>query len=487
MPVSNGAQISFGAYLLALLLVGLYFYQKSEMKRLSSYMIADREVGTWTTAFSQVASFASGFTFLAFVGIGYGLGLSALWYAFFTALAQLFVWRYMGSPFRRLSEKYDSLTLVDHISIHFERTESQRMGDIVRVLGTVIIVVFMGAYLGGQLVAVGSTAEGGLDLNYQWTVIIGGLVIAAYTTLGGFNASVWTDYLQGWLMLLAAIAFPILAINEVGGWNAFLTEVAAIDPALLTWSGGNTGIALLLFVLGWMTYSLAILGQPHAMQRFQAIKSEQVVSRGAVIATAFSAIRMSFPVFIGLSARVLLGGVDNPEQAMVEGIPELFPSIVAGILLAGIVSAILSTTDSMLIMTSADITRNVYEKYVNPDADDTRLIYIGRFFVVSLALVGIGLAMLRPASIFDIIMFGFTGLGACLGPVLLLSIYWEGLTGWGAIAGMISGLAMTVLNRLYIYPEYFPVLVWPITFVTILVVSLATASAVPEREVAVSD
>lgn len=471
-----GMWASFGIYMVMLLAIGAYFWitDKREMKRLTDYLLASREGGTWTTAFSQVASVASGFTFFAWVGLGYLLGISALWYALFTVFFQLFTWRFVAPRFRNKSEEYDSLTMVDHLARHFGRRGEQRNADIIRVLGTIIVVAFLGVYLGAQMVAIGTTAEAGLGLNYMSVVIVGGLVVAIYTFMGGFNASLWTDYLQGWLMIIAAIAFPIAAVSYAGGWGPFLDQVSAAGGAL-NWNGGQSGVALFLFLAGWFTFGMGMMGQPHAMQRFQAIESERLLSRGAVIAAAVSAIRMTFPIFIGLSGYVVLDEVTNPEHIMVEGLPTLFPDVIAGLFMAGIVSAILSTTDSMLILSSSELTRNVYERFINDDASQQRLIWVGRSFVVLFMALAIVIAWAQPASIFGLIAFGWTGLGAGLGAALLFVLLWSRTTAWGVVAGMVVGLGATVWNQIYL-PDHFPVVVYPVTFAVIIIVSYVEGS-----------
>ncbi|MFB6312087.1 MAG: sodium/proline symporter, partial [Salinirussus sp.] len=289
------------------------------------------------------------------------------------------------------------------------------------------------------------------------------------------NASIWTDYLQGWLMVVAALGFPIAAMLTVGGWTAFFNEVASAGGAgLVAWTGGQEVQAALLSIAGLFGISLGFIGQPHVMQRFQAIESARRLSRGAVIATVLSAIRLSMPIFIGISGYVLLDNVGDPENIMIEALPDLFPAWIAGILMAGIISAILSTSDSMLLLTASEVTRSIYERFINPDAGQRQLILVGRVVLVLFMALAVAIAAANITSIFALIVFGWTGLAASLGVPLVMLLFWESTTSEGVIAGMIVGFIMTAVNNQMLLTEIYPLLAYPVTFLAVIVVSLLT-------------
>ncbi|XVH32673.1 sodium/proline symporter [Haloferacaceae archaeon DSL9] len=475
-----GLQLTFGIYLLGLIAIGSYFYFKTETKRLSDYLLAGRDVGAWPIAVSEVSSVASGWTFFAWVGTGFLVGINGLWFSITMLVLVVFMYRYVASPFRRQSEQFGSLTVVDHLSLAFK---GERLGPAIRLVATVALVLFMVAYIGAQLLAVGSAMDTGLGIDFTTAIIVGGLAVGFYTVLGGFNASVWTDFFQGILIFVAAVALPIAAISEIGGWSAFVAEANAADPTLFSMTAGNAGTALLVGTLVWITFAMGTIGQPHSLMRFQAIRSERIVSAASVIAVAFQALRLTVPLLIGISARVLYdgtGAIDNPENAAMHMIVDLFPAAVAGILLAAIVSAILSTSDSMLIVTSSDVTR-FYEAYVNPEATDHELIVFGRVVVAVVAVLGIALAYAQPGTIFDIIEFAYVGMGVTFGLPLIFLLFWKDVTAEAILAGMVVGLVGSIGN-LYVEPfsAYFPILVWPVTIGAILVVGLATSTTAPE-------
>ena len=468
--MSLGLSLTFGLYLLLLVGIGVYFFLRTETRRLTDYMLAGRDVGTWPLALSEVASVASGWTFFAWVGVGFTTGLHGLWFSMAMLVVVLFAYRFVAPTFRRQSERLDSQTVVDHLALAFRDSP---WASWIRWTATGAVVVFMASYIGAQIIAVGEAVETGLGIDYVAAIGAGGLAVAFYTTLGGFSASVWTDFVQGLLVILAAVALPVVAIAEIGGWDAFVTQVSATDPSLLSMTAGQTGTALALSIGSWLAFALGALGQPHGLMRFQAIRSERLLSRASVIAMSFQALRLTVPLFIGIAGRVLYGSIDDPESVAMEMMVQLFPDWFAGLLLAGIIGAILSTSDSMMLVTSADLTR-LYETQVADRVPAARMIRLGRGIVAAMALLGVGLAYWRPGTIFSIIEFAFVGLGATLGLPLAFLVLWPQTTGAGVFAAVATGLVSAVGN-LYLWPATFPILVWPLTLAAFLGVSYATA------------
>lgn len=460
---------TFSLYIVALLGIGVYFFVRTETKHLADYMLAGRDVGTWPIAISEVASVASGWTFFAWVGIGFTTGLNGLWFSVSMLIVVLFLYRYVAPTFRRQSESVDSQTVVDHLATVFQNSP---FGPWIRGVATLAIVVFLGSYIGAQIIAVGEALTTGLGIDYTVAVGTGGVAVALYTTLGGFNASVWTDFVQGLLVLLAAIAIPVVAIGEIGGWTTFMTKVDAIDPSLLSMTAGKEGSAVTLSVAAWVAFALGTLGQPHGLMRFQAVRSERILSKASVIAMTFQAIRLTVPLLIGIAGRVLYASTGDPESVAMTMMIDLFPEWFGGLLLAGITGAILSTSDSMMIVTAADLTQ-FYRRHAASDIGERTIIVLGRMIVGAMAIIGIVLAYFRPGTIFEIIEFAFVGLGATLGLPLAFLVLWNRTTGTGVFTAVIVGL-LSAVGNLYLWPSTFPILVWPATLGGFLIACFTT-------------
>lgn len=472
--MSLGTQVTFGLYLAVLIAIGVYFFFRTDTKRLSDYLLAGRNVGTWPMAISDVASIASGWTFFAWVGVGFQIGISGLWFSITMIFIIVFMYRYVGPSFRRQSEQLNTITITDHLA---SVINDKQIAAMTRVIATAAMLVFMGSYIGAQVIATGEAMDTGIGIEYGTAILIGGIAVGIYTVLGGFNASIWTDVVQGVFIFFAAVTLPIVLISEAGGWSTFVSEAGAVDDAaLLSMDAGLAGQALLLFVLGWVTFAFGTIGQPHSLMRFQAIRSERLLSPASVIAVTFQSLRLTVPLLIGAAGRVVYGEVGNPENVAMLAIVDFFPAIVAGLLLAAIVSAILSTSDSMLIVASSDFTR-LYERLINPEASEKRLILIGRLTVGVFALFGIGLAWMEPGTIFDIIEFAYVGLGATFGLPLIGIIFWEKMTGEAVLVGVLAGLTTPIANLALdqvVAAELFPILMWPVCITAIIVTGLVT-------------
>lgn len=469
------ALVTFSLYLILLIGIGGYFYLNTSNRRLQDYMLAERDVSVWPMAISEAATVASGFTFFAWVAAGFAVGLNGIWFALAYVLVTLVMYRVIGPKLRIDSEELESITIIDHIVASFEQKDGDTWADLIRIVGAVAVVIFMTAYISSQIIAVGELFDTGLGIDYTYAIVIGGLAVGLYTGLGGLNASVWTDLVQGILVLFTVLALPVLMVAEIGGITAVVNQAAAIDPTLLSLTGGMSGRDYFLFgIMLWFFFAPATIGYPHAMMRFQSISSERLLSRASVISITFGAIRMTVPLFIGICSRILYADtVNNPENVAMIAIPDFFPAWLAGLLLAGVASAVLSTTDSMMIAAGADVTR-LYEKYVNPDVADRRLILFGRLFIVTMAVLGVALAYLRLSTIFDIIFFAAIGLGVTLGVPLVFVLFWERTTSQGVLAAMVVGLSWTIVHAFYLYTEFWPFLAWPVPIIVILLVSYAT-------------
>lgn len=462
--------LTFGGFIALLVAIGLGAYWATPARTLSDYMLAGRRVVAVPMAISEVASVASGWTFFAWVGVGFSTGVHGLWFSGAMLVVVAVLYYAVAPPFRAASARCDSHTVVDHLA---RTVQGRALPTLIRGIGTTAVLVFMGAYVGAQLIAVGEALDTALHLPYAASVLVGGGAVALYTTLGGFNASVWTDVVQGVLVLTAVVVLPVAAIGAIGGWAAFVAEVQAIDPTLLQLSGGFEGTALAVSVLAWITFAFGAIGQPHSLMRFQAIRSADMLPKAALIALAFQAVRLTIPLLIGLAGRVLYRAARDPESVALMALTDLVPGWLGGLLLAGVIGAILSTSDSMMLVAAADLARG-YAAW-RPEASQQTLIRLSRGIVGVLAAGGIAMALLRPGTIFDIIEFAFVGLGATLGLPLMMQLLWSRTTDAGVLAGVGTGLASTALN-LTLLPDLFPILVWPVTLAALVGVSYATAS-----------
>jgi SSS family transporter len=314
------------------------------------------------------------------------------------------------------------------------------------VIGAVIILSMVAAYTAAQLTATGKAFDSFLGTGYTAGVFIGLAVILFYTTVGGFKAVAYSDFVQGVLMFGALLVLPIVGIAAVGGWTAFVDGLRAADPDLLFPGGGlgftATGVAS---AIGFVGIGLAFLGAPQLLGRFISARDQRQIVRAGPIAVLCIVVFDLGAILAGMSGRVLFPGLADPETVLPMMSSELFPALFTGLFLVVVLAAIMSTVDSLLILASSAVVRDIWQKMVRPEASQRSLSVLGKAVTVVLGLVGLVLALTEIRLIFWFVLFAWSGLACAFTPVVLCSLFWARTTRAGAIAGMIGGFAVTVI------------------------------------------
>lgn len=438
-----GLIAGFIGYLVVLLLLGIIAYRRS-IAKLEDFAVASRAIKGIYLGLSEATSIASAFIFFAWVAAGYNYGITALWYTVFCTIFPVSAWLLIAPRMTKIARDVGAVTFIDYIALRLKNQE-----NLIRLVGSVVAFLFLFLYVAAQYNAVGTLGVALMGIDYNSAVLIGVAVITIYTIMGGLRAVVWTDVLQGILVIITLIVLPVAAISACGGFGEFWEAAKSINPNLVSWHGGMAAGALGLWILSWISSAICIYGQPHGGIRWIAIKDPKECRKAAVVAGFFQALRMFIPVFIGISARVLYGQLSNPESAGVMLIKDLFHPVIAGIMLAGVFAACMSTADSQLLEASTTITRNIYQKLLKKDKEipDETMVKVSRIAVLIVSIVALITVFAKPESVFTMVQFGWTGLGSALGPIIILSIFWRRLTGWGAIAGMIGGTLSVIITH----------------------------------------
>ncbi len=432
---------SFSVYLFLVLLIGFIAWRRTQ--NMSDYILGGRRLGHWTTAISAGASDMSGWLLLGLPGYAYLAGLEAIWIA-----AGLFVgtacnWYLVAPRLRIDSELYrNALTIPEYLEYRFS-DESHRL----RLLSALIILLFYFFYTSSGLVAGGKLFESVFAIPYHWAVIIGALTILLYTCLGGFLAVSWTDLLQGLLMVLALSYVALISLYKLGGIDPLFDSMQYSNPdlvnAFVSRDGDTLGIIAIVSLLGW---GLGYFGQPHILTRFMAIESPTQMPAARRIALSWTAIGLIAALLIGFAGVALLSppltGGDS-EKVFIELLPILMHPLPAGICLAAILAAIMSTADSQLLVASAALTEDMIKSF-RRDLNEKSLLGLGRVAVVLLTVCATLLALNPDNKVLDLVAYAWAGFGAAFGPVILLSLYRKKLSGNAALLGMLTG-AITVI------------------------------------------
>ena len=306
------------------------------------FHLAGRSLGAWAAGISSTASSESGWVTLGAVGMTFTHGVSGLWYAPGCLLGYL-VNVYLVAPrLRPLSEGQGSVTLTDVIT--------RRWGDprnVLRITATTIILICMMGYVAAQMTAAGKAFSSSLGLEgrggYVLGVVIGAAVIILVTSLGGFRAVAWTDLFQGLLVAGALIALPLYAIVRLGGFDVLVQGLGSISPHFLSAGGDRIGPALWGFIIGQLGIGLGYPGMPHVITRYMATRDDREVQRLQVIAMFWGVAVFYGAGVVGLVSRVMLPNLVDGEQALMALALNLVHPVLAGLLLAAVISAILST------------------------------------------------------------------------------------------------------------------------------------------------
>lgn len=468
--------ITFVVYLTGMLAIGIYFYRRTSS--LSDYILGGRGLSSGVAAISAGASDMSGWLLLGLPGSAYVSGFSSAWIAIGLAIGAYINWQFVAGRLRSYSEvSRNSLTISDFLENRFRDSTK-----LLRVISALVILIFFTFYTSSGMVAGGKLFESSFGIEYETAVWIGAIVIILYTFLGGFLAVSWTDLIQGLLMFLTLIVVPIVAIIEIGGWGESVETVKSINPDGLDIFAGTTTIGI-ISLLAW---GLGYFGQPHILSRFMALKSVKLVPKARLIGTVWMIVGLYGAVFTGFAGIVYFANnpLADPETVFINFTQVLFNPWVAGILLAAVLAAIMSTIDSQLLVSSSAITEDFYKAIFRKKASQKELVWTGRISVLVIALIAVFLAMNPDSSVLELVSYAWGGFGAAFGPVILLSLFWKRMNKHGALAGIITGAVVVVVwERLSggIYELYEILPGFVLSLLAIVLVSLITKP--PKEEI----
>jgi SSS family solute:Na+ symporter/sodium/proline symporter len=423
---------------------GLYAFKKST-DDVSGFMLGGRSLSPSVAALSAGASDMSGWMLMGLPGAMYISGMSSLWIAIGLVIGAFLNYLIVAPRLRTYTEiANDSITLPDFFENRFN--DKSRM---LRVVSSVVIIVFFTLYTSSGIVAGGKLFESSFGLNYEVGLYVTAGVVVAYTFFGGFLAVSLTDFVQGCIMFIALVLVPIVAINEVGGISEVQRSVSNINPELLNIFSGVS----LISIISAMAWGLGYFGQPHIIVRFMAIRSVKDMPTARRIGMSWMIVTIIGAMATGFTgvAYVAKTGIklDDPETIFILLSQVLFNPLIAGFLLAAILAAIMSTISSQLLVTSSSLTEDFYKTFLHKEATDKQQVLVGRLSVFLVALVAVYLAYDRNSTILTLVSNAWAGFGAAFGPVIIGSLYWKKMTRNGALAGMITG-AVTVLLWIYL-------------------------------------
>lgn len=428
--------ITLIVYILVLLTLGYFGSRKTHDN--TDFFIGGRTIGPIVASMSYFSSSASAWVMLGLSGLGYVKGVSALWVVPGLVLGHGFSWIWVAPRLQKLSHSEKLVTVTDLLVLNSDDKAKKQ----IKIFTSLIIIFCFMFYVAAQLQAAGGTFSVTFGLSLQNSIILGGLVIMSYTMLGGFWAVSLTDTLQGTLMMIAAIVLPTLAIIQVGGVDGFWQNYQLVaSPEQLSVSDSNVGLMLIGFLIGSMSIGLGAMGQPHLLTRFMSLKDDKKVHYAQMIAIACFAISMTGMVILGMCGNIMVSEIGNSEDIFFLLTDNLLPVVFGGIMVAAVLSAVLSTADSQLLVSASSISHDLMGE---ADEGKSRL-KVSRTVIAILCVSAVIIAIKLPSDIFSRVLFAWNALGASIGPVVLMRLSGLHLRTSAILPTMIIGFLSTII------------------------------------------
>ncbi|EPR83033.1 Proline/sodium symporter PutP [Acinetobacter gerneri DSM 14967 = CIP 107464 = MTCC 9824] len=426
-----------------MIVIGLMAYRATN--NFSDYILGGRSLGSFVTALSAGASDMSGWLLMGLPGAIYLSGLSEMWIAIGLILGAWINWFLVAGRLRVHTEiQNNALTLPDYFSNRFNDHKK-----ILRVVSAFVILIFFAIYCASGMVAGARLFESMFDMSYGTALWISAIATISYVFIGGFLAVSWTDTIQATLMIFALLLTPIVTILSLGDTAQIAHSLEMARPHA-TSLFENLSFIGIISLLAW---GLGYFGQPHILVRFMAADSVKSIPKARRIGMTWMILCLGGAVAAGFFGIAffqehpeLAGTVSkNPETVFMELTKILFNPWIAGIVLAGILAAVMSTLSCQLLVCSSTLTEDFYKAFIRKGASQKELVWVGRLMVLLISVLAIVLASNPDAKVLGLVSYAWAGFGAAFGPLIILSLFWKRMTLSGAIAGMITGALVVIL------------------------------------------
>lgn len=497
--------ITMALYMSIVIGIGVFFAKRANANS-ENYFIGGRTLGPWVAAMSAEASDMSGWLLMGLPGVAYFYGLSdATWTAIGLLAGTYINWLIVANRLHGYSIVVNAITVPDYLSNRFKESKK-----IIMTISAVFILVFFTVYAASCFVTVGKLFNALFGLSYKPLMIAGAIFVIFYTFLGGFLAESVSDFMQALVMVVALATVLITSLIHAGGIGTVVNNMKEI-PGFFSFFGianpqivdgvqqvsgskavfGEMNKYGFITIISTLSWGLGYFGVPQVLLRFMAIRKHSEIKKSRRIATVWCCISLFASVFIGLVGRILyptdLLSLSDAENIFIISATRLLPTLLAGLAMAGILAATISSSDSYLLIAASAVSKNIYQGIIKKDASDKEVMRVTRIVLLLTTLVGIVIALDENSVIFQVVSFAWAGFGATFGPIMLFSLFWKRTSREGAIAGMLSGGIMVfVWNKLIkpiggIFGIYELLPAFLISCLFIIIVSLLTKE--PSQEI----
>ena len=431
--ISQSTVILVSLVIYKLVLIGIGFWASRRVHDEADFLLGGRNLGPWVAGLSYAASTSSAWVLLGFSGFVFAFGVSALWMVPGIWGGYIAMWIWFGPRIREESSENRWVTPTEFLTATLDDGARRRIA----ALATLLIAFCFIFYIAAQFDAAATAFVTHFDMGGASSLFLGAGIILIYCLLGGFWAASITDTLQGVVMMLAALLVPTLAVIAAGGPAEILSSLERAGPQFTDWTGGNSGFVFAGLILGLAGIGLGTLGQPHLLARLMAVKGERERKQGFLIAFSWGVIVYIGISWLALAARSLALEPDSGEQIFYLLAEQLLPPVLAGIVIAAILSAVMSTVDSLLLAASAAVSHDLRLA----DLVGISKLWMSRIVMTAIVFAAVILALFLPETIFNRVLFAWNALGAAFGPLIIARVmgreppaaarFWSIVTGFG--------------------------------------------------------
>lgn len=440
MPFLSGA--TFFVYFALLLTLVFVFYHKQKSD--TEFVIGDRSLSFWLTALSAHASDMSNWLFMGYPALIFTSGIFGVWTAIGLVVFMYLNWQFIAPKIRVATEKTKSLTLNAYFENRFEDT-----GASIRVLSSMISLLFYIVYISAGLIGMGFLVDSLFGLSYFTGITIGLCIVAFYVFVGGYLTVAWIDLFQGMFLLAVIVIIPTFLLVKTGGIEAVST--ALIQKNLATSLFPDHSMATILKALalaaGW---GLGYFGQPHIITKFMGIDDVTKMKKAKWVGISWQTLALFGATLIGLLGIIFFpDGLSNPELISLELVKKTLPSIFAALILCAILAATTNVIAAQILVVASSISEDFYKRLFNKEATHAQVLKVSKISVVFIAIISYVLAFFKISTIYNLVLYAWTGIGASFGPLLLISLHYKKINYYGAMAGIISGSLVSAIWPLF--------------------------------------
>lgn len=440
--MNNIILIEFIVYFIVMIGVG-YYTSRTKMSH-SIFLLGGKKLPGWALAFSERATGESAWLLLGFTGFVFTTGLSGIWVAIGIAFGIIFSWIFLAKKFMNETDKHGVLTLPDYLAVNY-----REKANLIRWVASILIAGFFMFYVGAQLAGAGKLFITSFNMNETVGIVLATVVVLGIAFFGGFISVVWTDMLQSIMMLITLCVLPVIALIYVFTNDLSISQsLVSAGDSFNSWFGGTTGFALgILFFNNFSWFFGYLGGQPQLTARFMALKNETEAKQARNVAISWTVLAYIGAFLIGLAAIAMYsqGTFVDVETILPQMILDLMPPWIAGLLLAGILAAIITTANSQLMVLTSAVSEDIIHKALGMRLTDSQLLLVSRITILVSGVIGMVIALTSESLVYLIVSWAWAGVGGTLSPAILMTFFWKRYSSTGVIATILSGFVFTVL------------------------------------------